>query len=427
MGFPKLNRDGKLVFAASVVRAFDYSFLSVFLGVYFALLGFSVFQAGIVFSAIMAGGALSNSIAVWKGDAIGRRRMLVTMSVLMVVGGALFPFAASVAPLVIISLFAMTTSTGGDRTAFVSLDTAILAQTCDASQRTLVFSWYNLVGFATKALGALLIAVPALLQSWFGMEELLSFKAMFGLYAAVAAGGILLYAALSPDVEPVPQEPKAEALGSRLKDSQGVILRMAGLFSLDAFGGGFMVRSFISFWFVSRFGVGVETLALIFFVGQLANAVSVMLATPVASRIGLINTMASTQVLSNLFMIALALSGNLWLAVTFFLLKELSNDMDVPTRQSYTMAIVPPEAMTTMASVTNLGRNVSQTISPGIAGLVAQTTFLGAPILIGSAIKLVYNAALYFQFRSVKTPEEQSATLVEPMQGEGLATSEESS
>ncbi|MCH7745904.1 MAG: hypothetical protein IIC84_07525 [Chloroflexi bacterium] len=150
-----------------------------------------------------------------------------------------------------------------------------------------------------------------------------------------------------------------------------------------------------------------------------------MLAVPVASRIGLINTMASTQVLSNLFMIALALSGNLWLAVTFFLLKELSNDMDVPTRQSYTMAIVPPEAMTAMASVTNLGRNISQTISPGIAGLVAQTTFIGAPFLIGSAIKLVYNAALYFQFRSIKAPEEeQSHTPTESPKGDGLTTSE---
>ncbi len=427
-GIPTLNRDGKLVFAASAVRALDYSFLSVFLGVYLNLLDFTVFQAGIVFSAIMAGGALSNIVAVWKGDAIGRRRMLVIMSVLMVVGGALFPFASSVAPLVIISLFAITTSTGGDRTAFVSLDTAILAQTCDASQRTLVFSWYNLVGFATKALGALLIAVPALLQSWFGMEELLSFKVMFGLYAAVAAGGILLYAPLSSNAEPAQEGRKTEALEPRLGDSRSVILRMAGLFSLDAFGGGFMVRSFISFWFVSRFGVGVETVALIFFAGQLANAVSVMLATPVASRIGLINTMASTQVLSNLFMVALALSGNLWLAVTFFLLKELSNDMDVPTRQSYTMAIVPPEAMTAMASVTNLGRNIAQTVSPGVAGLIAQTTFLGAPILIGSAIKLVYNAALYIQFRSVKAPEEKQTNLpVKSPQGDGLTASEESS
>ena len=403
---PRVTRDGKLVFAASAVRALDYSFLSVFLGVYLSLLDFSVFQAGIVFSGVMAGGMLSNVIASWKGDAIGRRRMLIAMSVLMVIGGVLFAFVTGVASLAIVGLFAMTTTTG-DRTAFVSLDTAILAQTTSPAQRTLVFSWYNLVGFVTRAVGTLLIVVPGLLQSRLGMAELPSYQAMFGVYAAVAVGGILFYAMLSPRSELIrtPQEAAPDAVSGI--SARSAILRIAGLFSMDSLGGGFFVRSFISFWFVTRFGVGLETIALIFFFGQVANVLSVMLAAPVAARIGLINTMVFTQALSNTFTIALALSGNVWMALAFFLMKEVVNEMDVPTRQSYTMAIVPPDSRMAMAGVTNLGRNITQTISPGLAGYVAQVTFLGAPFLIGAGIKLIYNAALYLQFRAIKAPEEE--------------------
>ena len=402
---PSIDRDGRLVIAASAIRALGYGFLSVFLGVYVSLLGFTPLQAGLVFSGIMAGGALSNAVATWKGDTIGRRRMLVAMSALMVLGGALFPLASAPVLLAIIGLFAMTTTTGGDRTAFLSLDTAILAQTADSRGRTAVFTWYNLTGVGARSLGVLLIAVPATLQSWLGIGELASFKAMFGAYSVIAIGGILLYARLSPAVEPE-KAPSAAIGPSQPRKSRATMLRLSGLFSLDALGGGFMVNSYISFWFASRFGVDLTSIAGIFFAGQVLNAASIFLAAPLAYRIGLVNTMTSTQVVSNLMMVAMALMGNLWGAVAFYLTRELANDMDLPTRQSYMMAITPPEAMTTMASVTNLSRNLSQTVSPGIAGYVAQSTFLGAPFLIGSGIKLVYNVTLYFLFRGIKPPEE---------------------
>ncbi len=404
---PRLERDGNIAVAASAFRALDYGFLSVFLGVYLSFLDFTVFQAGLVFSAIMAGGALSNLVASWKGDTIGRRRMLVVMSGLMALGGVLFPFASSVTLLIIISLFAMTTSTGGDRTAFLSLDMAILAQTSDATQRTTVFSWYNIVGIGAKALGALFIAVPALLQSGIGVGELTSFKVVFGLYSFIALCGLIIYTRLSPRAELNKSQTRNEEVVKRgQKNSRGIIIQLVGLFSMDALGGGFMVRSFVSFWFVSRFGVDLNSIALIFFAGQALNAVSVWLAAPIAHRIGLINTMVSTQIVSNILMGAMAFTGNLWMAVAFYLARELSNDMDVPTRQSYMMAVVPPESRTATASVTNLGRTVAQTLSPGTAGYVAQITFLGAPFLIGSGIKLVYNVALYLMFRGVKSPDE---------------------
>lgn len=418
---PQLDRDGRLVIAASAVRGFGYSFLSVFLGVYLSLLDFTAFQAGLVFSGIMAGGALSNAVASWRGDTIGRRRMLVAMSVLMVLGGLLFPISSSVVFLVVIGLFAMTTSTGGDRTAFLSLDTAILVGTCRPSQRTMVFSWYNLVNFAGKALGALLLTVPTLLQSQLGMGELASYKSMFFVYAATAAGGIVLYAMLSPQVEP----PKVSRENARSisREHKGVIARLSGLFFLDALGGGFIVRSFMSYWFVSRFGVDLFSIAGIFFAGQVLNVVSVSLAAPMASRIGLIRTMAFTQALANLLFIGMAFSTNVWMAVIMFLLHELSNDMDVPTRQSYTMAIVPPESRTATASVTNLGRNIAQTISPTLAGLAAQATFLGAPFLIGAGIKLVYNGILYATFRGVKAPEEREVESAGQVTGQGEGVS----
>ena len=181
---------------------------------------------------------------------------------------------------------------------------------------------------------------------------------------------------------------------------------MTAVSALDALGGGFIVRGFISFWFVSQFGVNLYSLSAIFFVAQLLNVGSVALAAPLASRIGLINTMAFTQVAANLLFIGMAFSVNIWMAVIFFLLHEISNDMDVPTRQSYTMAIVPPQSRTAMASVNNLGRNAAQVVSPTVAGFIAQVAFLGAPFLIGAVTKLVYNAMLYQMFRGIKPPEE---------------------
>ncbi len=407
---PQVGRDGNIVIAAAALRSLDYGFISVFLGVYLTLLDFDVRQAGFVFSAIMAGSMLSNMLASWKGDTIGRRPLLVGLSALMAAGGVLFTVSTDAAVLVLVGIFAVTTSSGGDRTAFISLDTAMLAEACAPAQRTLVFSWYNLVTIFTRAFGALLIALPALLQQWTGIGELLSFKLMFGMYTVLACSGIVLYGRLSPQVEtktPVRQPSGAEsATYGYGKRGRGIIWKMTGLSTLDALGGGFTVRSFISFWFVSRFGVDLFSVSGIFFAAQLLNVVSVALAAPVAGRIGLVNTMAFTQVVANLLFIGMAFAVNLWMAVVFFLLHEVCNDMDVPTRQSYTMAIVPPESRTAMASLNNLGRNAAQTVSPSLAGIIASSLSFGAPFLVGAATKLVYNALLLWMFRGIKAPEE---------------------
>jgi predicted MFS family arabinose efflux permease len=334
--------------------------------------------------------------------------MLLVMAVLMGIGGILYPFASDVTALVLISLIAMTTSTGGDRTAFLSLDMTILTQAVEPESRTAAFAWYNLIGRLTKAVGSLMIAVPVLLQAWFGIGEIDSFKMMFWAYAGIAFSGVGVYWLLTPLAErpPIASDTKKRKLPP---ETRGIMLRLTALFSMDALGGGFMVNAFISFWFTSRFGVSLEAIALIFFVGQLLNSISLALATPLARHIGLIATMASTQVISNTLMIFMALTGNLLMAVVFFMLRELSNEMDVPTRQSYSMAVVPPEARTATASMTNLGRTFAQTISPVLAGFVAQTTFIGAPLITGSIIKLVYNGLLYMTFRGVKAPEEKLA------------------
>ncbi len=405
---PQVGRDGNIIVAAAALRTLDYGFISVFLGVYLTLLEFSAVQAGLVFSAIMAGSALSNTLASWKGDAIGRKRLFIMMSVLMVAGGALFSVSTDVVVLMLIGLFAVTTSGGGDRTAFISLDTAVLAQTTAPSQRTIAFSWYNLATIFTRSLGALLIALPALLQQWLDLGELASFKLMFGVYAVIAAGGILLYSRLSPQIEVGRRAGASRAPAPADEPSaRGVIWKMTLLSSLDALGGGFAVRSFVSFWFVNRFGVDLFGISGIFFVAQLLNVVSVALAAPVAARIGLVNTMAFTQVAANLMFIGMAFSVDVRLAVAFFLLHEVCNDMDVPTRQSYTMAIVPPESMTRMASLNNLGRNMAQTVSPTLAGVIAQAAYLSAPFLVGAVTKLVYNALLLQMFRGIKPPEER--------------------
>ena len=403
---PKVGRDGNIIVAAAALRTLDYGFISVFLGVYLTLLDFSALQAGLVFSAIMAGSALSNMLASWKGDTIGRKRMFIAMSLLMVAGGVGFSISSDIVVLMLVGMFAVTTSGGGDRTAFISLDTAVLAEATAPSQRTVVFSWYNLVTIFTRSLGALLIALPVLFQQWTDIGELASFKLMFVIYTVIAAGAILLYVRLSPRIEVQGKAVSAsrESVPDGAPSARGVIWKMTGLSALDALGGGFAVRSFVSFWFVNRFGVDLLGISGIFFVAQLLNVVSVALAAP----IGLVNTMAFTQVAANLMFIGMAFSFNVWLAVAFFLLHEICNDMDVPTRQSYTMAIVPAESRTAMASLNNLGRNAAQTISPTLAGIIAQVAYLGAPFLVGAVTKLVYNALLLQMFRGIKPPEEHS-------------------
>lgn len=183
---PRIGRDGNIIIAAAALRTLDYGFISVFLGVYLTLLEFSALQAGIVFSGIMLGSALSNLLATLWGDRIGRRRLLVAMAALMAMGGAAFPATSDVFLLCLIGVFAVTTSGGGDRTAFISMDTAMLAQTCAPSQRTIAFSWYNLITILTRAIGALLIALPELFQRWAGVGDIDSFRLMFGIYAAIA-------------------------------------------------------------------------------------------------------------------------------------------------------------------------------------------------------------------------------------------------
>ena len=234
--------------------------------------------------------------------------MLIVMAALMGLGGVLFPLTEQTALLIAISLIAMTTSSGGDRTAFLSIDMAILAQSGRPDQRTLVFSMYNLAGRLTKAAGSLMIAIPAGLQFLLGIDEVTSYKLMFFVYAVSAFCGLAVYWMLSPHAEP----PRATADGSEKpqgmsRTSRTIMIQLSLLFTLDSLGGGFMVYSFMSYFFANRFDMGAETIAAIFFIGQLLNSVSILLAAPTAKRIGLILTMAASQGLANTMMIFLAL------------------------------------------------------------------------------------------------------------------------
>lgn len=409
---PAVNRDGKIVIAAASVRSLGYGFMSVFLGVYLDLLEFTPLQAGFVFSAIMAGGALSNVVASWRGDAIGRRRMLIGMAALMSLGGFLFPISEQTALLIAISLIAMTTSSGGDRTAFLSIDMAILAQSGRARQRTALFSLYNLAGRLTKAIGSAAVGLPALAQWLFGVDAILSYKLMFFGYAAFALCCLAIYWKLSPNAEPPATRRADDGDGDAAepekmsRESRSIIVRLSLLFTMDSLGGGFMVNAYLSYFFANRFEMDAGTIGLIFFIGSLLNTLSIILAAPTAQRIGLILTMAASQGIANSMLILMALTGTPALAVAFFLIRELINDMDIPTREAYTMAIVPPGARTSAAGLTNLGRTLAQAVAPLFGGYVATATALGAPILIGSAVKLGYNALLYAMFRTVQTPDE---------------------
>ena len=313
----------------------------------------------------------------------------------------------------------MTTSSGGDRTAFLSIDMAILAQSGRARQRTALFSLYNLAGRLTKAIGSAAVALPALAQWLYGVDAILSYKLMFFGYAAFALCCLAIYWKLSPNAEPPATRRAAKGAAAAepekmSRESRGIIVRLSLLFTLDSLGGGFMVNAYLSYFFANRFEMDAGTIGVVFLIGSLLNTLSIILATPTAQRIGLILTMAASQGIANSMLILMALTGTPALAVMFFLIRELINDMDIPTREAYTMAIVPPGARTSAAGLTNLGRTLAQAIAPLFGGYVAAATALGAPILIGSAVKLGYNALLYAMFPNRPNPRRNRRVGAQP-------------
>ncbi len=403
-----LTYDGRLALAARAIRTFSYGFLSIVLAVYLKLLGFSDASIGIVLSATLANSVIFTLVATLYADKIGRRRLLIIYAALLSLSGALLATTENYVVIVIAALIGTVNATGSETGAFLSIEQAILPSTItDERKRTTAFAIYNMAGTFAMSAGVLLSGLPTLLQGQYGWNPAESIKPLFLLYSVLGIVLVGIYFILSKKIEVTTEAPKKRAFTPSISPkSKQVIGRLSGLFAVDSFAGGFVIQSFVSFWFYSKFSVDLAALSLIFFVAGILTAFSFLAAAKLAHRFGLINTMVFTHIPSNVFLILVGFAPSLPLAIAFYLARMALSQMDVPTRQSYIVAVVNEEERTAAAGITNMSRNISQAVSPSLTGYILQALpALSAPFVLGGGLKIAYDIAVYLNFRNLKPSE----------------------
>jgi MFS family permease len=394
--------DRRVLYASAFLRALVTGWIGILLGLYLGKLGCDGAQIGLVVAAGLAGAAVAAIVATVGGDRIGRRRLLVALALLGAAGAALAAAASHPGAIAAASFLGMLNGMGRDRGAALVLEQAALPGIVPDSERTRAFAWYNVLQDAGHAVGGLMAAVPSLLAPSLGIGELTSFRVALGVCAVLTLGTAPLYFLLSPSIEAV-----ARAKGPRLSPaSRNVLVRICSLFALDGLAGGFLTTALLSFFFYERFGIGAAGIGPLFFGARLLNAGSHIGAAWLAKRIGLVNTMVFTHVPSSLLLATVPFAPNFPVAAILFLLREGLVEMDVPTRQSYVMAMVRPEERSIASGVTHLVRLGSWAVAPSFAGLLMKDVSLAAPLVIGAGMKIAYDVLLYAAFRRKKPPEE---------------------
>jgi len=369
------------------------------LGLHLSQLGLTSGTAGLVVGLGLAGGAVAALAATLWADRSGRRRFLIALATLAAAGAAACAVASDPRTLGLCAFLGMVNGMGRDRSAALVLEQAILPSTGSEGDRTRSFAVFNPLQDAGHALGALLAGAPSAL----GVPVSATGLAAFGTAALLAAACVPLYARLSGA-----SESGAPARLTVSPASRRFLTRLSALFAVDALGSGFLPTALLSYFFFERFGVSARVLALLFFMARVANAASHLLAAWLARRIGLVNTMVFTHIPSSLLLVTVAYAPSFPIAAALFVLREGLVEMDVPTRQSYLMAVVRPEERTVAAGVTSLVRLAAWAVAPPIAGVLMQHLSLGAPLAAGAAIKIAYDLALYASFRNVRPPEERA-------------------
>jgi MFS family permease len=415
-----LERDGILLLAARTVRMFAYGFLSIILAIYLKLIGFDGFLIGLILTTTLLNSVIFTLLASFYADRIGRKKFLLVYAALMSVSGFIFAISENYIALITAAFIGTINITGAEAGAFLTIEQAILPQTLkNQRKRNTVFGIYNMAGTFALAAGVLLSGLPVVLQQnlqHFDIEldQISSIKILFALYSVLRIALIGIYLSLSPKIEvrnnqdKQTDEPKQlTKMFSLTPKSRRIVMRLSGLFAVDSFAGGFMIQSLVSFWFFTRFGADLTTLAYIFSISAVLTAFSYMAAAKIADRIGLINTMVFTHIPANILIIAVAFAPTISIAAVIYLLRMALSQMDVPTRQSYIVAVVREDERTASAGITNISRNVTQALSPSLIGILINSLSLAAPFVIGGALKIVYDVALFLNFRNIKPPEEE--------------------
>ena len=407
------KRDLILINASGFLRSFGVGLMGVVLGIYLFRAGFSSAAIGSVIAAGLAGSAAATVLMTMAADRFGRKRFLVLLSLLSAVGGAALAVSPGWPLLLLLAFVGMLNGTGTDRSAAFALDQAVVPGLVSDAGRTWSLAWYNVLLDGGGSLGALASGLPTLLERHCSLSLLRSYRLVFVGYSGLCLAVGVLYLVVSPAIEIAKAETRRP--GAEITpESKRIVARLTALFSLDAFGGGFLTDALVAYWFFRRFGVAEHDLGIVFFAVHALNAGSHLGAAWLARRIGLVNTMVFTHLPSSLFLMAVPFAPSFQWAVVLFLCREALVEMDVPTRQSYVAALVKPSERTFASGTTNLARNLFWAVGSGVAGVAMQLVTFSAPLLVGGGTKLVYDLLLYRSFRRLKPPEELTRSEEKP-------------
>jgi MFS family permease len=400
---PETTPDAAVLIAARGVRAFGDGFVSVLLPVYLLSLGLDGFQIGGVATATLLGSAALTLAVGLIAHRFKVRRLLVGAALLMAATGASFALVHAFWPLLVVAFVGTLNPSSGDVSVFLPLEQSVLPQTVSARERTALFARYSLIGSLLAAGGALCAGLPELLARYGGLTSTQALQGMFLLYGLLGLISLVLYNQLSPRLEETRQA------HAPLRESRRMVYTFAALFSLDSLGGGFVVQSLLALWLFERFDLSIATAGTIFFWTGVCSAGSYLVAARLAQRIGLVNTMVFTHLPSNVLLLLVPFMPNLPLAILLLLARSALSQMDVPTRNSYVMAVVPPAERPAAASVTSVPRSLATAASPLLSGYLLGLSSFGWPLVIGGVLKGIYDLLLLAMFARVKPPEETSS------------------
>jgi predicted MFS family arabinose efflux permease len=401
------NRDLLLINAAGLLRSFGVGMMGVVLGIYLFRVGLSSLEIGLVIAAGLGGSALATIITTLRADRLGRRRFLLFLSLLSAISGIALAKTPKLPQLALMAFVGMLNGTGTDRSAAFAIDQAIIPGLVSDVKRTWSLAWYNVLLDGGGSLGALVAGLPLFLEHHLSFSVLRSYRLVFFGYSGLCLMVAALYLLLSPAVEVASPSTRLSNAFTIAPETKRVIGKLTALFSLDAFGGGFLTDALVAYWFFRRFGIGEQDLGLIFFAVHVLNALSHLGAAWLARRIGLVKTMVFTHLPSSIFLMAVPFAPSFKWAVVLFLCREALVEMDVPTRQSYVAAIVSPSERTFASGITNLARNLFWAIGSGVAGVLMQAVTFSTPLLVGGGLKVTYDLLLYRSFRRRRAAEER--------------------
>jgi MFS family permease len=406
-----IDPNGRALFALRTMRMFGYGFLAVVLVLYLDAIGLDPVAIGAVLTLTLVGDTILSLWLTTHADRFGRRRVLILSSLLVVVAGVVFALTNWLPLLILAGIVGVISPTGNEVGPFLAVEQASLSQVVPGGRRTATFAWYNLVGYVATATGALTAGLASQSLIGGGWPAVDAYRTVVIGYAAIGLLMALLAWRLGDGIEVPPAEADAadDGIAKRLGlgRSRSVVLRLSALFSLDAFAGGFIPQSLMAYWFALRFDVSPATLGAIFFAANILAAVSSLSAARIAARIGLIETMVFTHLPSNVLLILVPLMPTLPLAVAVLLLRFSLSQMDVPTRQSYVMAVVDPDERSAAAGVTGIARTVGAAISPSFSSvLIASAATAAIPFFLAGGLKIVYDLLVYRDFRAVRPAEE---------------------